>query len=328
MARASKKILVSGYRNNTKEKALKEILLNKNVLRVEKSNGYVQDASIFLSLIIATLGRTTEVALMLESVSKSDFDLSKIEVLIVDQNKEDILADCIKKFDKTLQIVHIKTSELGLSRNRNIGIAYSRGKYFGVPDDDCEYFPTTIKNVEMVINNRNQPAAIMGRITDRGGILNDNMRTWPSEFKEVSRISYYRLTSSNTLFCINNGIQFDDNFGVGARYGANEDADLILRLLKQRKKIVYDPLITVYHPDRIDQTKETQMYKKAYTYGIGFGALCRKHLDAYSLILFISALIFHLLKGMLSLTKGDLVILRMRLHAFWGRIIGFLTYGH
>ncbi|MNY11694.1 hypothetical protein D3C86_1447360 [compost metagenome] len=71
--------------------------------------------------------------------------------------------------------------------------------------------------------------------------------------------------------------KFDESFGVGTFYGAEEAYDLILRMLKLDTKINYSPEILLYHPPKIVNHTGIQEIKRVFTYRCGFSHLCIKH---------------------------------------------------
>ena len=102
----------------------------------------IRRKKIKISLIVATIGRRDSLMLMLQSILSTSYDLSKIEIVIVDQNQNSLLDD-ISKLYSTLTIIHIKSSVVGLSTNRNIGFKESSGDIICFPDDDCKFYPNT-----------------------------------------------------------------------------------------------------------------------------------------------------------------------------------------
>jgi glycosyltransferase involved in cell wall biosynthesis len=92
-----------------------------------------------LSLVLATLGRTDEVARYFESILCS-CSLS-IEVILVDQNEDDRLANIVKVgIASGLDIRHLRIApRRGLSLARNEGLKVARYAIVGFPDDDCWY---------------------------------------------------------------------------------------------------------------------------------------------------------------------------------------------
>ena len=163
---------------------------------------------------------------------------------------------------------------------------------------------------------------VLGRIYDRK--LNKNIiRNWKSREYTVNISNFYLSYSSITIFTKNNNILFDEKLGVGTFFGSYEDADYILQLIENQKKIVYMPNIEVWHPDL---TANTMSDAKVYSYGLGFGALVKKHLSLPILYLFIQAIGFHLIKMIFGIFTMNKVTIKKRFLSIKSRIEGFYLY--
>lgn len=234
------------------------------------------------SLIVATLGRKLELMEMLTSIKNSLYDLDKIEVIIVDQNDKSFIRDDILEFDG-LNIKYIHSEKKGLSYNRNIGLREACGEIVCFPDDDCKLYPDTLKSVELFLK-RDQFDFCMGRIFCREHNKNI-IKNWPENSKKINRFNSYFLNSSITLFVNKNkAIEFDEDLGVGAKFGSCEDADYIYRLLENNAQGCYDPLIEIWHPD---PNFHDIALVKVNSYASGFSRFISKKTDAIKISLLI-----------------------------------------
>ena len=68
---------------------------------------------------------------------------------------------------------------------------------------------------------------------------------------------------------------FDLRFGAGAAARAAEDWDLIVRLLREGRTLVWSSQMVVYHPKKDDQAQ----LASRFPYGFGVGHLARRHRD-------------------------------------------------
>ena len=117
------------------------------------------------SLIMATYGREKEVESFLKSLKKSNYDLSLVEVIIVDQNDKIDLNPIVERHND-LNIKHIKSTVKGLAKNRNIGLEQSYGGIVAFPDDDCEYLPDTLNIISDIFEANSEIDVVMGRIVE------------------------------------------------------------------------------------------------------------------------------------------------------------------
>lgn len=257
------------------------------------------------SLIVATYGRYIQVKDFLESIVNSDYKRELIEIIIVDQNDNIDLNPIIEKYNELLNVIHIKSDKKGLSLNRNIGLKRATGDILAFPDDDCEYLSNTLKEIDKYFNESNCDL-IMGRIVERDG--SDSLRKWPKKYIKINKSNFYTKSSSVTIFFKSSTckVNFNNDLGAGAKYGACEDADLIYKTIKDNKKVMYNPNIKIYHPHY--DSSHNMSSKKIFSYGLGFGAMIKSNFDYYMAILFIRAQAYHLLKmlkGLLLLNKHN-----------------------
>lgn len=273
------------------------------------------------SLIVATINRKKELDEFLESIKKSDYPLSKIEVIIVDQNDQIDLSFIIKKFEKFFKIYHIKSEKKGLSYNRNIGLKIASGQIVCFPDDDCKYLKDTLKNVDIKFLKDKSLNLVMGRIVDEFG--NDCLKKWSKNIEKVTQKKFYFKVSSITIFKRNDEKKmFDQDFGVGNYFGSCEDAEYIYSIIKENKKVKYYPDVVLYHPS----SQGSFDYKKSYSYALGHGAFCKKHLDYNLVKLFILGLgntILKLFKNIIFYNKENCKVCFFSIR---GRIEGIIKY--
>lgn len=274
------------------------------------------------SLIMATYGRKSEIAAFLESILKQTYDISLVEVIIIDQNDYISLDDLIETYSKKLNINHIKSKIKGLSYNRNVGLNIARGKYIAFPDDDCTYYPETLSATDNLFQTEIDVDIFLGKIYDKKNNKNI-IRNWRDKSYIVNMYNFYTSYSSITIFTRKNNILFDEKLGVGQYFGSYEDADYVLQALNKKLKIKYQPDIVVWHPDL---SANIMSYQKIFSYGLGFGALCKKYNNFPILFLFIQALMFHLLKAGIGLIKLDGYEVKKRWLSFSSRIRGYFEY--
>lgn len=269
------------------------------------------------SLILATVNRKKEVEEFLKSIIFVNYPLEKIEIIVIDQNKDDILKDIILKYNKKLNIIHIKSKEVGLSKNRNKGLEIATCDIVAFPDDDCKYLKNTLLEVDKNFNNNKELDCIIGRIIDQDGL--DCIKKWSKKFEKITPKNFYTKMSSITMFKKNkNVLKFDENLGAGAKFGSSEDADILYRMLKKGKEIYYDPRIVLFHP----RGKDNFSSEKAYSYGLGHGVFIRKNLDINTIKIYFMGLVLinmRILKSIIFLDNKSMLIW---INSLKGRIKG------
>ncbi len=273
-----------------------------------------------ISLIIATLGRRDELASLLQSLCRQTINTQELQVIIVDQNPEGYLEEIVSHYGRSLNIKYIHSSRRGLSLNRNIGLELAEGEIIGFPDDDCTYTPNTLKEALRALSG-NDVDLIIGRLVDPKS-LKDAIKRWPQRRIRLNSFNFYKCSSSATMFVKTSTIRFDENFGVGAKWGSNEDAIFIYRHITSQLNCIYDPSIIVQHPDQKYESLDTH---KIRTYGIGFGKFIRSYISLSLLILFVGSISYQLCLAFYGATSLRFDISRKRLLAFSSRINGFIN---
>ncbi|MCX7089218.1 MAG: glycosyltransferase family 2 protein [Methylococcales bacterium] len=279
-------------------------------------------ADIIVSLIMATYHRKEEVACFIKSLVVQDFDIKKIELIIVDQNSDGLLDIIVAEYQSQLKIIHIKSTTLGLSLNRNIGIKSAKGSILCFPDDDCTYYPNTLAEVHRLFLENDRVTTLLGQIIDVNG--HKIIRKWPDNTVKLSSMNFFTLYSSITVFTKCKNTYFDVRLGIGNKFGSYEDADYILSLLRENPgAMYYYPNIKVSHPPLNIKTMSPE---KVVNYGLGFGAFCKKNISFYIFTLYLKVIIYHVLMMLLAVLKMDSVELKKRYLSTTSRIKGFLVF--
>ncbi len=77
------------------------------------------------SLIVPTLGRTTELAALFASII--DQNRSDVELIVVDQNDDDRIHRLVENLPG-IAVIHLRQKERNVSSARNAGLAASSGE--------------------------------------------------------------------------------------------------------------------------------------------------------------------------------------------------------
>jgi glycosyltransferase involved in cell wall biosynthesis len=230
------------------------------------------------SLILCTVGRRDEIALFLDSLLRQP-GAGDCEVLLVDQNRDDRLAEIVARYGDRLSIRHLPTDTHGLSRARNVGLRHATGELVGFPDDDCEYLDGYLARVEQVFRERPEVDAITGYPTpDRAASIGGS---WGSDTMLLDRVGVLNRCQEFTIFVRRPSlgtVRFNDLLGVGAGtpWGSDEGPDFLVRLVDAGRRVVYYPHLLVYHPNKIARITRRTL-SRATSYARGRGAFFRLH---------------------------------------------------
>lgn len=233
-----------------------------------------------ISIIIPTLGRKTELDCLLESIVAQNY--SNIEVIVVDQNHDDSLDYIIGKYENKLKIFHEKVNFKGAAKARNYGFQRASGEIINFPDDDAVMAPDILHFVDDFFEHDNDYKAIFGMVQDKDN--SKNIQHFKKKDTRVKLCNLYQTTIETSMFIKKETFQeigmYDEKFGIGTYFGAEEGADLVSRLLYRKTKMMYVAKPFFYHPNKRDYT----LLDRAYNFGLGFGALVYKHIKVYKRI--------------------------------------------
>lgn len=274
------------------------------------------------SLIVATFNRRDELRTLLQSLTRQQLPLHLFETIIVDQNPPGFLDDIITEFKTELSLVCLTSGRKSLSASRNAGIRVAKGNFLLFPDDDCTYYEDTLKSLDQCLSKKPGLELVIGTVFDRQRGTHVFKKT-PATSCPIRIGNFHAFVSSIALAVANKQVQFDEDFGIGEKYHSNEDADLILNCLKRGFSSWYLADMQFNHPPYNAQTMSRE---KLYNYGIGFGALVRKHLSAAILFLYFKVLVYQVLKIMQAALQGNGEEIKRRYAALSGRCKGFILY--
>jgi glycosyltransferase involved in cell wall biosynthesis len=271
------------------------------------------------SLIMATLGREKEIELFLLSLLNQSYKL--FEIIIVDQNNGNKIRDIYNKYKNQCDIIYIKSKNKGLSLCRNIGMEHAKGNIITFPDDDCEYRADTLEKVYLFFINNPKYDFYTCNTSEKG----INKSIFGGSKKDCS-VKYYNIMKTAISFTIFvktnafNSFRFDERLGVGAEYGACEESDLILFLLKNKRRGFYQANDFIYHPYKQSGQDDIRLYN----YGKGIGAFYKKAIFFYGYYFLFFQYILLIQK-----TIASCILFRnkkARYAALKGRLKGFLKY--
>lgn len=259
------------------------------------------------SLIVATYGRTNELRRLLFSLAKQS--CSDYEVIVVDQNSDDRVANVLSEFSGVVPYTHICCSP-GVSKARNLGFAQAKGDIVAFPDDDCWYTPTLLANVARWFSEHDNYSIFAVGAVDETGIPSGNR--WIQSNCDLRPMNIFRTTFCSSVFIRNSersrAAFFDETIGPGSLsiFACGEDTDFVLQLLELGLRGRFDRTWHVGHARR-DMLSSSISRERAIGYGRGMGRVLRKH-SLYSLW-------FGLM--LYDFVRGILVVLRGRVSAAW-----------
>ena len=249
------------------------------------------------SLIVPTLGRTTEAAELFASIV--DQKRNDIELIIVDQNNDDRIVPLLAALPKSITVLHLRQSEKNISLARNTGLDAARGEIIAFPDDDCWYPSGLLDRVDAWFEENPAYSVLATGALDADGIPSGNR--WIQDACDISPVNVLRTTFCSSLFIAEPTGSRATRFDIKLNRG--EETDYILRLLATGLRGRFDRRLHVHHPRR-DMLSGTVSRTRAMSYGAGMGRLVRRH---SLILLWLGLLGYDLARALMVSAKGQFV---------------------
>lgn len=228
-----------------------------------------------ISLVVASYGRSTELRAFLDSVLAQGE--AGVEVIVVDQNADDRVADILRHHACPAR--HLRLARPNASAARNAGAQAATHDWIGFPDDDCRLLPGMIAALRAAIDRSGMPI-VSGLTMDEAG--RPNILRWRAAAGAYTAATMWRCMTESTLFLRRDLFLasggFDPEFGPAATYPAAEAAELLVRIFAspQPPQAWFSPDIMLYHPTKIPPWTQ-EAARRVYDYAKGEGALLAKH---------------------------------------------------
>lgn len=222
-----------------------------------------------ISVLIATRNRNEDLAKCLSSILKNK--KVNFEILVMDQSSNQLsklLCDDIN--DKKIRYYHLQN--VSKSFALNTGIKKAKGNILAFTDDDCIVSHHWLNTIDKIFLENKDASVIFGKSLPYKKETNNNL-ICPSIFTSDSKRIFTKPVyhASNIGFGNNMAIKrqkithelfFSDWLGPGTSAYAAEDADIALRFLINKKKIVYDPKMLVFHNKWLTPKENYQQFLK------------------------------------------------------------------
>jgi glycosyltransferase involved in cell wall biosynthesis len=283
------------------------------------------DQQLLISLAVSTINRTQELERLLDSIVLQNYP--NLEIILVDQNKDDRLQSIIRHYEKKIKIVYLKGCIIGVSNGRNFGLKECRGEIICMPDDDCWYPHNLLKNVENWFQKNPEYDGLCGCTIDTFNNL--TTARWDKNSGPINQFNVWKRGVTSSIFLRSSVVRsvgdFDPKLGPGADsiYQSGEETDYLLRAILKNQKIFYNSTLKVYHLDPIKPITKNSI-ERGRKYAPSMGFLLKKYNYPYWF------LFYHLLRpfggAILSLGRGNFIKMQFYFTVFLGRIKGWRSY--
>ena len=236
-------------------------------------------SSVFVSIVVPTIGRVIELEEFLISVKEAEYN-ENIEIIIVDQNEKGFLNSLVEKYTPFINIKHFVSERKGASLARNIGLQYASYELINFCDDDAVIEKDFIQKIER--NMADSYDMVSFRVVDIKKEDENCMIPFPSVKKKICFSNIEKTTIEISQIwrkkSIRNIAGYDERLGVGTYFSSDESMDLIIRALKENYVMWYFPEIGFRHPN-----KKSALASRYLKYARGTGALHKKHWSRWSI---------------------------------------------
>ena len=249
------------------------------------------------SLIIPTLGRTTELSELFASIVNQK--RNDVELIVVDQNDDDRVVPLLHGVPSDVTVLHLRLKEKGQSAARNAGLEISSGEIIAFPDDDCWYPASLLDRVDDWFRKNQEYAVLAVGALDNDGVSSGNR--WIQDACDISPVNVLRTTFCSSLFV--SGLARSRRVRFDPQMNRGEETDFILRLLATGLRGRFDRALHIHHPRR-DMLSGTVSRERARSYGAGMGRLVRRH---SLVLLWFGLLSYDLARALMVSARGQFV---------------------
>lgn len=203
-----------------------------------------------VDLVVATLGRTTELGELLDSLAEQTHRPRR--VFVVDQNADDRVGAVLESHGVGLEVERLRSAR-GLARARNAGLDAATAVVIGFPDDDCAYPSDLLARVAEAFSADPALDVLTGRTAEPSGRASSR---WPDEAGPITLGRVWHAGNSASTFVRRSLLDrigpFDERLGLGSGtpWSSGEDVDLLVRALRAGADAHHDPSLVVHHPVR------------------------------------------------------------------------------
>ena len=166
---------------------------------------FQEDFKFELSIIICAYNEESHLLKCLQSLKNQNYDKSKFEIIIMDNESKDRTPQIGKEFTKlnkaSLNIQYHRIMHVGLSTSRNTGISLAQGKIISFVDGDAVVDEDCVEHILTAFKSNEETAIVCGRVKN---LENDSL------FSKFIFYSHYE-----------SGIKARKNHVLGALVGAN-----------------------------------------------------------------------------------------------------------
>ncbi|MHA7059999.1 glycosyltransferase family A protein [Aquimarina sp. M1] len=232
----------------------------------------INNSKVDLEILIATTFKSD--LAFLNTLFHKDDGFENYHLLIVNQTDDKNL---LSSDSPNVRIIN--SFDSGTTRSRNVAIQNAIGKVCLICDDDTKYVKG-LKAIVLSAHNKHREADL---VTFRAVDDKDNLyTTYPKAGRhslQSLRSIYSWVISFKRERLQQNGLYFDENFGINSLFHPGEEYVFLRDCFKKRIKMYHQPEVIVMHPFKTsgkEQDKDHVVFSRAaiqYKYNGSFAYL-------------------------------------------------------
>lgn len=217
------------------------------------------------SLIIPVYHGGQFLRALLQSLDTLDYPFNQYEVIIAGRNDDTTSRELVEAQTacSPVNLFYVSCSASGKAARLNAACSTAKGRYLFFVDDDCTLLPESLNNLQAVIQNEIGFGAIGGsdKLAESDSVfelaldcvLHSLVGTGGLREKTGVRLGKYypklwnMAVAKDVLLLVSKGQQNGRLQFFNESLAVYEDVDLIQRIEKTGKKIIYAPQVSVKH---------------------------------------------------------------------------------
>jgi GT2 family glycosyltransferase len=243
------------------------------------------------SVVICTKDRGASVLAAIEAVLANQH--AAVEIIVIDQSSSSTTERAVAPLAALGSVRYVRTTDIGVSRSRNLGLELARSDLVLMTDDDCRVDRNWIRSTIAAFASDDQVAIVLGNVVapPTAPAATATPQSISDEDFVVGSVRQMRFLDGA---CCGIGASmalrrsmaraiggFDDQLGPGAALRAAEDADLTLRTLLAGHHVLHATSVVVEHDGARSLPEFRTLVRSS---SLGLGAVCGKLLREHPLV--------------------------------------------
>jgi O-antigen/teichoic acid export membrane protein/glycosyltransferase involved in cell wall biosynthesis len=210
-----------------------------------------RDRKLLFSVIVPTHNRHADLRSTLASLKRQTLPSASYEIIVVDDGSTDQAVAYLAEEQKQGSVRALRQENKGPAAARNAGVQVARGEFLAFTDDDCVVPENWLSRFSEVFS-ATKADAIGGTAENKVpfalSAVYQDMATFFYE-RENQVPGRARFLTTNNFACKREVLETSGLFDQRFRLGGS-DRELVLRLVRDGKRVVFEPTLKVEHHHR------------------------------------------------------------------------------